>query len=89
MNTHSIKFQDKIRNLPKLIFLTISYFEQCEQFGAQEQVRKSHGKRAIGVRVIKSHCNWTPFGVDFHNRAILYKRKKFLKVVVHVIIIYQ
>ena len=50
MSTHNIQFHDKIRKFPK-IFVFLSYWKNF--VGTQKRVRISHGKRAIGVRVIE------------------------------------
>ena len=50
MSTHNIQFHDKIRKFP-LIFVFLSYRKNF--VGTKKRVRISHGKRAIGVRVIE------------------------------------
>ena len=53
MNIHKIHFHDKIKNNPE-IFLHVSFLSYRKNFlGTQKQVRISHGKRAIDVRVIE------------------------------------
>ena len=54
MSTHNIHFHDKIRKKIPQIFLNICFVELSEELiRDSKRPRISHGKRAIGVRVIE------------------------------------
>ena len=53
MNSHNIYFHDKMRNIPEMS-LNICFKLSVQFLWASKRVQASHGKRVIGVRVIKA-----------------------------------